>query len=477
MKLVGRHEEIRDIKARLADDKAHLLAVVGRRRVGKTFLIREAFKEHKVFEMTGLKDAELPKQLINFTIQMNQYFPWEDELQTPEDWLRAFNQLSFVIENKKWKKKPVVFFDELPWVAGKKSGFVEALGHWWNNWASQQKIIVVVCGSAASWMIEHIVNAKGGLHNRLSKTYHLMPFTLLEAKEFLNEKKITLSHYQLVQVYMAMGGIPHYLDQIEKGKSAMQNIQELYFTKDGVLRNEFKNLYPALFDHAGNHEKIVRELAKKSKGLDRQEILKQTKLTDGGYFSEMLKELELSGFIATYEPLEKKKRDTLYRLTDEYSLFFLRFVDGKKNSTKDAWNRISQSQEYKIWCGYSFENLCMKHITKIKEALGISGVETHVNSFLHKKNALFEKGFQIDLLIDRRDDIITMCEMKFYADEYAISAADAEILRTKKVGLQSVTKTKKMVQIAFVSTYGVLNNEYKMDLVDHDFNLEIFFKA
>lgn len=476
MEIIGRKEEIEIMESYLMDDKPHLLAVIGRRRVGKTFLIREVYKENTVFEMTGLQNADKNTQLINFTLQMNQYFQKEEQHDIPEDWLRAFNLLNKVIGKLKSSEKPVVFFDEVPWIAGKKSEFTEALGHWWNNWASQKNIVVVICGSAASWMIEHIVNAKGGLHNRITKLITLMPFTLSETKEFLEAKNIEISNYQIIQIYLAIGGIPHYLEQIEKGKSAAQNIQSICFSKDGVLRNEFKNLYSALFDNAGNHVKIIKALSSKSKGLERQEILRITGMNDGGYFSDILTELETSGFITTFEPLEKKKKDTLYRLTDEYSLFYLHFMEGKSKFGSEEWIRISQSQEYKIWCGYAFENLCIKHVDKIKEALGISGVQTNVNSFLHKKNKVYEKGFQIDLLIDRKDDVINICEMKFYAEEFSISSDYAKNLRTKKEGLKAVTGTKKMVHITFVTSYGVFENQNKTDLVDNDFELNIFFE-
>ena len=313
----------------LNDDKPHLLAIIGRRRVGKTYLIRQVYHENKAFEMTGIKDASLSDQLMNFSLQMNHFFCDGEEFERPENWLMAFDSLSKALRNQKQVQKPVVFFDELPWIASKRSGFTEALAHWWNNWASQQNMVVVICGSAASWMLEHVVNAKGGLHNRITKLITLMPFTLGETKAFLNAKQIEISHYQIIQLYLAMGGIPFYLDHIEKGKSAAQNIQNMCFTKDGVLRIEFDNLYPALFDNAGNHIKVIKALATKSSGLERQEILEKVKMTDGGWFSNILHELKSSGFISTFEPLEKKKKDTLYRLTDEYSLFYLNFMEGK----------------------------------------------------------------------------------------------------------------------------------------------------
>ena len=471
MKIIGRKDEVRIMQSLLKDKKAHLLALIGRRRVGKTYLIREVYKKHIAFEMTGLKDADLSTQLLNFNIQLNKYFKKTKREETP-NWLIAFSQLSKMIDKKRKKGKPVLFFDELPWIASKRSGFMEALAHWWNNWASQQNIVVVICGSAASWMLDNIVNAKGGLHNRITKLISLMPFTLAETKTFLIAKQIKLSHYQIVQLYLAMGGIPHYLEQLQKGKSAAQNIQDLCFTKNGSLRNEFENLYFALFDNAENHIKIIKALASKSSGIDRQEILKLTDISDGGGFSKTLKELEASGFISTFQPLEKKKKDTIYRLTDEYSLFYLKFIEGSRVKN---WLATSQQQQYKIWCGYAFENLCVKHADDILEALEIAGIQSSVNSFLHRPDEDYPKGFQIDMLIDRKDNIINICEMKFYADEFVIKKDYAKNLRTKREGLKAVLKTKKTVHITFISTYGVFENQNKIDLVDNDLSIEIFF--
>ena len=475
MNITGRKPEQKKMLSLTKDNKAHLLAIVGRRRVGKTFLIREVYKAHMVFEMTGLKEADLHTQLTNFTLQMQWCFKNTSSYAKPDSWLLAFNDLSKAIAGHASTIKPVVFFDELPWIASKRSGFMEALAHWWNNWASRQKIIVVVCGSAASWMLEHVVNSKGGLHNRITHLITLLPFTLQETKAFLAAKNIQISEYQIIQLYMAMGGIPHYLDHIERGKSAAQIIQTLCFSKDGVLKNEFENLYAALFDNAGNHVKVIKALASKSSGLSRQEILQLTKLNDGGTFSRILNELTISGFISIFEPLEKKKKDTLYRLTDEYSLFYLYFIKAHSTAQNNAWIRISQSQSYKVWSGYAFENLCLKHIDFVKEALGISGVQTNVNSFLHKADDVYAKGFQIDMLIDRKDDVINICEMKFYGDTFTIRKDYAQKIRTKREGLKTVMKSKKMIHTTFITTYGVMDNDHKIDVVDNDFTIAIFF--
>ncbi|OFZ07812.1 MAG: hypothetical protein A3D92_24490 [Bacteroidetes bacterium RIFCSPHIGHO2_02_FULL_44_7] len=476
MKTIGRQEEMLLMQALLKNEQAHMLALIGRRRVGKTFLIREVYRKHIVFEMTGLKDASFDQQLTNFALQFNRYFEPTETWQQPSGWLEAFHVLTEQLERLSTKGKKVVFFDELPWIASKRSGFTEALAHWWNNWASTQNIIVVVCGSAAAWMLDHIVNAKGGLHNRITHLLHLAPFTLGETKKFLESRNIRLSLYQMVQLYMVTGGIPHYLEQVEPGKSAAQNIQAMCFNRSGLLRHEFENLYAALFSNASNHIQVIKALASKTKGLDRQKILDKTKFTDGGWFSQLLAELEASGFIHSFQPLENKKKEIIYRLTDEYSLFYLHFIDGTRDTDGDYWMSMQQTQEYKIWCGYAFENVCMKHVPAIKKALGISGIQSRVSSFLHRANDQYDKGFQIDLLIDRKDDVLTICEMKFYSDTFTVTADYAKKMHVKREGLKAVMRSKKMVQIAFVSTFGVADNEQKIDYVDQDLRMECLFQ-
>lgn len=475
MKIIGRKKEADQLRSLLTLDGARLLAVIGRRRVGKTYLIRQVYKEHIVFEMTGLNNAGLDEQLLNFRFQLKRYFPSQDVGSDPESWLAAFHALTERLERSSVKEKPVVFFDELPWIASPRSGFLEAFAHWWNNWASRQQLVVVICGSAASWMLNHVVNAKGGLHNRITNQLLLEPFDLKETKEFLEYRGVQISEYQIVQLYMAIGGIPHYLEQVQRGKSTVQNIQDMCFSKTGMLYNEFDNLYAALFNNPQNYIAVIKALAGKTSGMSRQEILDATGLTDGGGFSTILSELEVSGFILSLQPLENKKKDTLFRLKDEFSLFYLRFMDGHRNTEANHWQMVSQSQPYKIWCGYAFENVSMRHIAKIKDALGISGIYVEAGSFVHRPNEVYPKGFQIDLLMNRKDDVYTVCEMKFYSDQFVIDKKYAETLNTRREGLKALHGSRKSVQIAMITTFGTVDNTYKLDYVDHDLTMSVFF--
>jgi uncharacterized protein len=472
MKLVGRNKEKTTMLSLLSTEEPEMLAIIGRRRVGKTFLIREVYKEVICFEMTGVQDALKDEQLYNFSVQLKEFTGSKIDLAVPENWLKAFNQLTEYLKMLKTRKKKVIFFDELPWLASHRSGFLQALGYFWNNWAVKQNILVVICGSAASWMINKVVNHKGGLHNRITKLIQLEPFTLGETEEFLKSKNINLNHYQIVQIYMAMGGIPHYLKNVRKGLSAAQTINEICFHKNGLLKNEFQNLYAALFNNPHKHINIIRVLASKWKGLTRSEIVEQTKLSDGGSLTHYLEELTTAGFISQYQPFAKLKKDTLYRLTDEYSLFYLKFIE--KQQIKN-FEETYPTQTWKSWSGFAFESICIKHVEQIKKVLGISGILTNEASFV-KKGDKDMQGLQIDMLIDRKDANINICEMKFYNAEFTIDAAYAKRLRDKISGFREASKTRKHTFLTMITTFGVKENEHSIGLVDHDIKIEALFE-
>jgi len=377
------------------------------------------------------------------------------------------------LEKKKKKGKKVVFLDEVPWMATHKSGFLRGLSFFWNSWAVRKNVVVVLCGSAASWMINKILRSKGGLHNRVTQRIRLKPFTLAETQLYLNNRSVFPDYYQLLQMYMVMGGIPHYLKEIKNGRSAAQNISRICFEEDGLLRNEFESLYPALFQHSDYHIAIIRALATKQIGFTRSEIIQTAKLLVGGRITQVLSELSESGFITAYPPYGKKRKEKLYRLTDEYSLFYLRFIE-KNELNQDTWMTLSQTQSYKIWCGYAFENVCLKHVLLIKKALGIEGVYTSASSF-YKKGTAQEAGTQIDLLIDRNDHIINLIETKFHNVGFTISKDYAHKLREKIRIFQESTQTKKQIFLTMITTFGLKHNKHSIGLVSSDLDLKIFF--
>ncbi len=458
--LLGRQQE-RHILNRISESKqAEMIAIIGRRRVGKTFLVNQHYKDSLVFSFTGTQYAEKENQLKKFAYKLKEESKNKTDFAVPEDWAQALNQLTIYMNGlRKTKRKKVIFFDEFPWIAGHRSGFLQEFTYWWNNWASKQHLTVIICGSAASWVKRNIVNNKGGLHNRITQLINLKPFTLAEVKQYFKQNNPSLDNYQILQLYMALGGIPHYLNHVNKGDSAAQTIDKLCFNKDGILRNEFNNLYAALYNNHERHVAIVRALSRKWKGLTRQEIIEATLLSDGGGLTKILEELEASSFITGVMPFGKKKKDVLYRLTDAYSLFYLRFIEGRRAGSRNIWLQKSNEQSYKVWQGYAFENVCIQHADAIKMAIGISGINSNISSYQASATDEFA-GVQVDMLIDRADNTINLCEMKFYNDEYTFSKDEAAKLRRRRSLFQNHSKTKKAIFTTLVTTYGLVDNLY-----------------
>jgi AAA+ ATPase superfamily predicted ATPase len=453
--LIGRKREIEQLKKYENSVKSEFVAVYGRRRVGKTYLIREVFAEKFAFQMTGLNNATMTEQLGQFQVALSKYNSSNEVIPTFKDWLSAFGALINVLENTKIKGKKIVFLDELPWLDTHKSKFLMGLEYFWNSWASARRdVLLIVCGSAASWMIKNLLNNKGGLHNRVTGRIKLEPFSLAETEAFLQYKNIVFDRYQIILLYMVFGGIPFYLDNVEMGLSSVQNINALCFEKNALLRDEYENLYASLFSRAERHKAIVEALAMKKKGLTRSEISKIAKISNGGGLTRILNELEESTFIRHYQPIGKKTKLTLYQLIDPYSLFYLNFI--KKSSTDDDnyWLNMNDTPLYRTWCGYAFEMICLHHIPQIKKALGIAGVQTSVASW-HNENA------QIDLLIDRKDQVINLCEMKFSINQFVIDKKYAENLRNKVGAFKTATNTRKSVFLTMITTYGIAENKHR----------------
>ena len=470
--IIGREKEISILNSVYNSGKSEFIAMYGRRRVGKTFLIRSVFKDRFTFQITGLANVSLKHQLANFNISLNNADTKHD-YEHSKDWLTAFSQLTKYLIAQKGKK--LVFIDELPWFDTRNSKFIQALEHFWNSWASARKDIkLIVCGSATSWMINKLINNKGGLHNRLTKKIKLLPFTLYECEKYLRSKNNNLNRYQIIQLYMSIGGIPFYWDEVKPGLSAMQNIENICFSETGLLRNEFTNLYRSLFNNYTKHIKIVKTLAKKSKGLSRDEIIKLSRLPNSGGTTKLLEELEESGFIRKYIPFGKKKRNSLYQLVDFYTHFYLKFIENTQITNENNWLNAVDTPKYRAWSGYAYEQICMWHLPQIKKRLGISGVYTTVSSW---RSTSSKRGAQIDLIIDRRDNIINLCEVKFSINPFTFSKKYANELRNKIGIFTEETKTRKSVFLTMLTTFGVKQNIHSLGLFQNELKMKDLFVA
>lgn len=471
--IIGRKQELATLNSLLNSHKSEFAAVYGRRRVGKTFLIRSAYENDFAFQVTGLASATLGQQLTNFHLALRKYDK-DAPLEQADSWLVAFQQLIVYLEKQTLARK-VIFIDELPWFDTRSSAFVQALEHFWNSWASARSdIVLIACGSATSWMLHKLINNRGGLHNRVTERLKIVPFTLHECELFLKSRDSVLDRYQIIQLYMFMGGIPYYWDEVSPAESAMQNIERIGFTENGLLRTEFKNLYSSLFSNYERHLGIVSALARKAKGLTRLEIIAATKLPNAGSTTRLLDELEESGFIRKYAPFGNKSRNALYQLVDFYTLFYLRFIDDTRLLDQSNWLVMIDSPGYRAWSGYSFEQICLYHLPQIKRALGISGIQTSTSAWRSKES---ENGAQIDLVIDRRDQTINLCEMKFSINPFEINKKYAEVLRNKVGIFKTETGTRKSVFLTFVTTFGLKKNSHAAGLVQNEVTMEALFES
>lgn len=459
MELVGRKAELAIFESLLKSTKSEFLAVLGRRRVGKTFLIRNGFKTHLRFQFTGMAHSGFKLQLQNFRTALAASFP-KQEIGPVTSWTEAFEALSLCI-GKPGKTKKVIFLDELPWLDTPKSGFMQALEYFWNSWASARTdILLVVCGSASSWMINKLIQNKGGLHNRVTERIHLKPFTLHECEAYFQARGMGYTRFQILQLYMVLGGIPFYLDQLKKGRSAAQNINALCTDKHGFLQSEFRTLYQSLFKKPEGHIAIIQALAKKKKGMGRNELLKMAGLPNGGGSTRMLEELEQSDFIRRYQGFGKTEKDQLYQLTDLYTLFYFAFLHKKTITDPQFWMHQIDAPTYRTWSGLAYEKICLLHSTQLLKGLGISGIQTHISAWQ-------STGAQIDLVIDRRDGVINLCEIKYSQQPFVLSHKYNQELDHKRSLFQLKTGTRKSLFTTLITTYGLKDNEAAQSIHNH----------
>ena len=457
--IIGREKEQQRLLELLEKEESQFCVVYGRHRVGKTFLIRETFVNRFAFQHTGLANASKNDQLAQFKESLRA--AGMIVRRKPKTWYEAFSLLQEHLASLPAGKK-VVFIDELSWLDTPKSNFISALEHFWNGWAtarSEKDIVLIVCGSATSWLINNIVKNHGGLHNRLTMKIHLQPFTLNECRQYARHMRVDLSDIDILEAYMIMGGIPYYWSFLRQGESLSQNIDRIFFHNDAPLRDEYDALYASLFKNAAPHIAIISALATKKAGMLRDEILLASRLTDNTVFTRTLAELEQCNFIRRYKAFGKKEKGSLYQLMDNFTLFHFGFVANNPNGDEHFWSHSVDTTRHSVWAGLAFERTCLWHLPQMLNALGISGIISSAHSWLTKSTE-DHPGVQIDMLIDRNDNVINLCEMKFCDSDYTLDKDEDAKLRTRKAVFKAVTRTRKTVHQTLVTTYGLIRNAY-----------------
>jgi uncharacterized protein len=468
--IVGRDVQIEIFNEAMNSTQSEFIAVTGRRRIGKTFLINTFFREDICFYMTGVQDQPIKVQLRAFANELS--FRQKKTVSTPENWIEAFAILRDYVETVETTKKKVIFLDELTWIDTPRSGFLQIFAHFWNSWAAWEKnIILVIAGSSTSWIVNKVYNDRGGLHNRVTKRIWLEPFKLSETEAYLKSKNITLSRYEIILIYLALGGVPFYLNEVKSGESAAQNIERICFAEGSILKNEFDNLYASIFHKPETHVKIVKTLAQHSYGMERNELLKQAKVTNSGSATKILEELVATGYLYYMIPYGKSVNNGKYVLADFYSRFYLNFISNRKITN---WMSQIDSSAYKMWCGLAFEWLCHYHKKEIVKALGISGIQT-TTSYLNIKDDTGKMTAQIDMLIERADNALNLCEIKFSNDVYTLTKAEADTTRKKMFYLQGQLKKRKSIFPVMITTFGCEKNMHYLGLITNQLDMDCLF--
>lgn len=472
--IIGREYEIRKLNELYDSKAAELVALYGRRRVGKTFLIDETFEDRICFRHSGLSPADeeeienkrksrMKDQLEHFYRSLIEYGSRAEK--APKSWLEAFYMLEDLLAEKYDKSSRVlVFIDEIQWLDTPRARFMTGFEAFWNGWACHRKnVMVVVCGSSSSWILDNMINNHGGLYGRVTHEMKLLPFSLHECEKFFESRSVTMSRYDMVQAYMMVGGIPYYLKYFEKGLSLPQNIERIFFSKNAILKDEYNRLFSSLFTNSDTMKSIIEALSTKRRGLSRKELTDYTGITDGGDLSKQLKAFINGDFITEYCSFGNEK-ETMYKLTDPFCNFYLDFVKRAGNTRKNNWTNIEKSPQVKTWKGYAFENVCWNHIDQIKAALGISGVVT-TESLWSKRGSEDTDGTQIDLIIVRNDNVVNMCEIKFYSNEFDVDKEYHLVLDRRKRLLQEMIPKRATVHSTLITTFGIKRSGYFSDFI------------
>lgn len=472
--LIGREREREELERCLNSNRSEFIAVYGRRRVGKTFLIENHFNQTFSFWYVGRRNISTRNQLRLFAKCLSKYSGYEEE--KFEDWFDAFDALQSYLESLPENKRKVIFIDEMPWIDKKRSVFVEALESFWNGWAMRRgDIVFISTGSATSWMRDKLLHNKGGLHSRITCQMHIAPFSLAETEAYLASNGIEWDRYQILQSYMILGGVPFYYSLLNPHLSLVENIDEMFFRPDGQMRIEFDELYSALFQHADKYVEVVKVLSTHRYGLTFKEISKILKY-EGSPMTRILKNLEKCDFIERWSQYGNKKREEVFLLTDYYTLFYYKFITSDSSKDDRWWSKNFDSPAVSSWMGISFEMICRRHHKEIKSALGLDVVSTTISSWHSRPDTQKElSGAQIDMIIDRADRIIHLCEIKFALEEYILTKEYENKIRSRMGLFRTISKTKKTLVNTFVTTYGVANSKNK-SIVHSEVTMDDLFK-
>jgi AAA+ ATPase superfamily predicted ATPase len=460
MKIIGRKDEVKLLRTIEESKFSEFVAIYGRRRIGKTYLVDNLY-EDKLISFTGSYGMNDSYHLAEFS----KILKYKGDI---NDWSDAFNMIEFLVSNSD-KKKKIIFFDEIAWIDEKEHNFLVNLERFWNTFASKRDdIILIVCASATSWMFEHILNNYGGLYNRVTRRIHLKPFDLVEAKQYCDFIGLNLSNQDIIDAYMIFGGIPYYFYNLQKGYSINQNINALFFKSNSSLKNEYEILFSSLFRLPGNYIKIMDLLSQKNRGLTREELAKQLNVSNGGELTKRLEELDACSFISKYPFYGKKIKGSLYKATDNFVVFYNKMIKSNVQYSEDFWIKEFRSPMVNTFRGYAFERVCLLHTNKIKELLKISAMNTREYYFRNE-------GCQIDLIIDRPDKCINICEIKYSDGDYELSKDEFQKIENRVDNFKKENVSKRSYLRTLITNMGFKNSDLN-NRIDNKIVLEDIFE-
>lgn len=482
MQILAREREQQILEELLTSGRPEFLAVYGRRRVGKTYLVKNYCEDRGVFfHITGVVKESTQRQLWNFNQVYVSVFNKGEGIQSPRSWQEAFHRLAQAAEACPTRGRIILFLDELPWLSTHKSGFVQALSYLWNrHLESDPRVLLIVCGSAASWMLSNVIDSRGGLYNRLTRKLRLAPLDLHDTEIYLQQKGVRLARKQIIEVYLALGGIPAYLDLVRPGQSAAQAIAAICFDHQSSLYGEYDRLFRSLFDKSELHTRVIRVLLEHKAGILQQDLFREARIASGSVRTRVKQELIESGFIAEVPGFGARKKGAVIRLIDEYTIFHQswhrQIANARSPVDPSQWTGLANGRSWRTWAGFAFEGLCQTHQYQLANALGISGVDHTCFAWRQQAGEAADRGVQIDLVIDRADNCINLCEIKFHQGEISLSKSDVQALEHKRQVFLEQTKTEKALFITMVTCFGVKENDHYRQVVDNQITMDALFE-
>lgn len=411
-RFVGRELELKKLRAIGEADEPSIVVVYGRRRVGKTELLEQAFRHRNILKFEGIEGLSEKDQYANAMRQLAKYVG-EDLLTKVQitSWSEFFDLVARYTKEGTW----TIYLEELQWLANYESKLLSELKYAWDNqFRRNPKLLLILCGSAPSFMLEKVVHSKA-LYNRSQHEIHLQELSISETKLFLKNR----SDREIFNAYLSVGGIPEYLKWVDKESSVFQGLCTHAFTSGSFFSREFEKIFTSSLANNKHYREIIETLSR-CKFLSREELAEKLKLTSGGTLSILLTDLEKCGFISKYCPynLSNSSNVIRYAIADNYLHFYFNFIRPIQSKIENGdYNEVPQSaikmDSYAKWLGFAFERWCRKYSRVIAKILGFSGVQYRSGAYFSRATNKKDPGYQIDLVFDRADKVYTICEMKY----------------------------------------------------------------